>query len=159
MVRVWVAIFATAVLITPSPSVATPGFDAHEEAVPARYLPDNLLPYNGSFARPLPTGDNYDKEGVVMKWVDGTFSHNHPVAQAQYVLSPPSSYRHNQDAEYLAIARANADRLIETQWAPATPLYFPYPFDYRFTAVPNSDLALGCAAVASRQAAHFFRHT
>ncbi|MGO1385577.1 MAG: D-glucuronyl C5-epimerase family protein [Arachnia sp.] len=92
-------------------------------------LPEELLPYNGSFARPLPVGDNYDEEGVARRLYDGKY-YDHPVSQAQAALSLLSSYRHNQDDLYLKRARANADRLIETAVVRDGALFFPYPFDF-----------------------------
>lgn len=104
-------------------------FDARRKAFPMRTLLPEQLPYAATFARPLPSGPNYDENSVAIRVYDGV-THNHPVAQAQAALSILGSYSFNNDPSYLAASRANADRLIETAHEVNGALFFPYTFDF-----------------------------
>jgi hypothetical protein len=71
----------------------------------------------------------YDSAGVTMYARDGRL-YDHPVVQAQYMLTRLSSFRHNQDQAYLLRVVAHAERLMERSVAAREARYLPYPFDF-----------------------------
>lgn len=93
-------------------------------------IPEGLQPYQYGHVNPVPYG-RVDTTGVRVfeaNW-DGTI-YDHPVAQAQYALSALESYRLTQDEEYLDVAIANAQRIIDRKHVIDDAWYFPYDFDF-----------------------------
>src|SRR5574338_20327 len=89
-------------------------------------VPDAYLAYNGDTIVP-PYGQ---LENGVFKWnFNGTWV-DHPVGQAQYVVNMLRNYRLDPKQEYLDLAIANANRLLERAVRHQGAIYFPYGFDF-----------------------------
>lgn len=130
-------------------------FESSRENFTLRELLPEQLPYAGTFARPLPTGGNYDENHVSIRVYDGVL-HNHPVGQAQASLSILASYAFNNDPAYLAASRANADRLIESAHEVNGALFFPYTFDFTLHSGPDKMIAPWYSGMAQGQALSAF---
>ncbi|MEB3369924.1 D-glucuronyl C5-epimerase family protein [Saccharopolyspora mangrovi] len=94
-----------------------------------RGLPADSWPYNASAPKPLDGKEIYDEEGVSVRVINGR-RYNHPVLQAQFMLTRLSSYRHNHDPAYLTRVEAHAKRLATTAVHSRGALYLPYPFEW-----------------------------
>lgn len=93
-------------------------------------IPDRALwPYAGNGAGPLQGTNTFDAEGVSVRVISGV-EYDHPVLQAQYMLTRLSSYGFNHDPAYLSSVRAHGDRLIANATHSRDALYLPYPFDW-----------------------------
>lgn len=114
-----------------TPVIPMPGsvWQAKRDTFSLRDLLYRELPYVTAGVPPLPTGENFESNGVAIRRYDGVV-HNHPVAQAQLVLSMLSGYALTSNSEYLRIARANADRLLMYAVPSRGGLFFPYPFKF-----------------------------
>lgn len=69
-------------------------------------------------------------ENNVYKWIYNGAWVDHPVGQAQYVVNMLRNYRLEPLQQYLDIAMANANRLLERAVRHQGAIFFPYPFDY-----------------------------
>ncbi|HEX5740907.1 MAG TPA: D-glucuronyl C5-epimerase family protein [Pilimelia sp.] len=87
------------------------------------------LPYATTAAGPLRGAETYDAHGVVMRSVDGV-SYDHPVLQAQWIITRLASFGHNRDPAYLRGAELHAARLLHNAVRARGALYLPYPFDW-----------------------------
>ncbi|HUR14200.1 MAG TPA: D-glucuronyl C5-epimerase family protein [Mycobacteriales bacterium] len=107
------------------PSVALGDF-RQDDAPVLTGLPPERLP----FARtaPLAPGGLVDREGVRLVEVDG-HAYDHPTAQAEYGIALLESLRLTGDGRYLALARAQADRLVARHVVEAGAWFYPHPFD------------------------------
>lgn len=94
-----------------------------------RKVPHKQLPYMQENVGPLDGSGKYDEQGVAVRIVDGK-PYDHPVMQAQFMLSRLGSYEFNRDPAYLDRVRAHADRLIKTAVRSRGAIYLPYPFDF-----------------------------
>ncbi|GAA2528176.1 D-glucuronyl C5-epimerase family protein [Pilimelia columellifera] len=92
-------------------------------------LPPDRLPYNASAPGPLDGAGTFDEHGIAMRLVGGR-KFDHPVFQAQFMLSRLSSYRLNRDPRYLARVEAHAQRLLGNAVSANGAIYFPYAFDW-----------------------------
>lgn len=91
-------------------------------------VPADMLAFNGSTL--LELYGTRDADGVfIYRAPDGKW-YDHPVGQAQYVVNMLRNYRLRPDAEYLDLAIANADRLLDRSVAYGGGIFFPYPFDW-----------------------------
>lgn len=89
-------------------------------------VPDGYLAYNGDTIV-APYGH---LENGVYKWnYNGTWV-DHPVGQAQYVVNMLRNYRLDPKPEYLDLAIANANRLLERAVRHEGAIFFPYGFDF-----------------------------
>lgn len=136
-------------------SSATRVLDAKRDNFTLRELAPERRPYAGTFARPLPTGPNYDANHVSIRVYDGVL-HDHPVGQAQATLSILASYTFNADPAYLTASRANADRLIASGTEVAGALFFPYTFDFTLHSGPDKMIAPWFSGMAQGQALSAF---
>jgi hypothetical protein len=93
-------------------------------------LPAADLPYAETSPLPRTGAGLVDKHGVRVVRVGGTL-YDHPAAQARYGLTLLESYRLTHDARYLAMAQAQADRLVSRRVVEAGAWFYPYPFDHR----------------------------
>jgi len=92
-----------------------------------RDLPIELLPYNGQTL--VSSCGLTDGNGVAMFQTGGVI-HNHPVAQTRCALNMQRNYRLTGDQEYLDIAIANAQRLLDRAVSHGGGIFFPYPFNW-----------------------------
>lgn len=91
-------------------------------------VPEDMLAFNGSTLINL--YGTRDADGVfIYRAADGKW-YDHPVGQAQYVVNMLRNYRLRADQQYLDLAIANADRLLDRAVAHGGGLFFPYPFDW-----------------------------
>jgi putative cell wall-binding protein len=89
-------------------------------------VPDAYLAYNGDTIVP-PYGQ---LENGVYKWnFNGTWV-DHPVGQAQFVVNMRRNYRLDPKQEYLDLAIANANRLLDRAVRHQGAIFFPYGFDF-----------------------------
>ncbi len=93
-----------------------------------REAPEDMLAYNGSTIVPL-YGDRDSSGAFIYRHADGRW-YDHPVGQAQYVVNMLRNNRLDPKAEYLDLALANANRLLERAVRHQGALFFPYGFDY-----------------------------
>ncbi|WP_203136300.1 D-glucuronyl C5-epimerase family protein [Microbacterium sp. JZ31] len=100
-----------------------------QNAYAIRELPQSMWPYIAAGPGPLEGTNTYDDEGVSVRVVGGE-EFDHPVLQAQFMLTRLSSYGHNGDPEYLARIIAHAERLIDNAVIARDAMYLPYPFDW-----------------------------
>jgi len=91
-------------------------------------VPEDMLAFNGSTLINL--YGTRDANGVfIYRAADGKW-YDHPVGQAQYVVNMLRNYRLRADQQYLDLAIANADRLLDRSVAHGGGIFFPYPFDW-----------------------------
>lgn len=91
---------------------------------------EGYRPYESGRERPVPFG-LVDTEGVRVfeaDW-DGEV-YDHPVGQAQYAVAALESYRLTGEQEYLEVAVANAERIVDRRHEIDGAWYFPYDFDF-----------------------------
>lgn len=69
-------------------------------------------------------------ENGVFKWSHNGSWVDHPVGQAQYVVNMLRNYRIDPLQQYLDVAIANANRLLELAVRHQGAVFFPYPFDF-----------------------------
>ncbi|WP_344173315.1 D-glucuronyl C5-epimerase family protein [Pilimelia columellifera] len=117
--------------------------------------PDKL-PYHANGAGPLDGTWTYDRHGVSVRVIGGR-AFDHPVLQAQFMLTRLSSYRHNGDPRYLARVEAHAERLLANAVHSTGAIYFPYSFDWALHG-DRSDLMVApwYSAMAQGQALSAF---
>src|SRR3989304_4560902 len=113
------------------PIHAPPGSLPFRFRPPPYQIPDVDTAFLHAPARAAPVDDERprDPSGVLMH-LEGSTLYDHPVEQAQYALALLGGYRQTGDAERLARARLQADRLLDRAVAQGGALYFPYPFDF-----------------------------
>lgn len=93
-------------------------------------IPPGLQPYQSGHVNPIPFG-RVDTTGVRVFKADWDKQiYDHPIAQAQYALSALESHRLTEDQEFLDVAVANAERIIERKHVIDGAWYFPYDFDF-----------------------------
>ena len=91
-------------------------------------VPEDLLAFNSASLVGL--YGNRDADGVfIYRHTDGKW-YDHPVGQAQYVVNMLRNYRIKPDQQYLDLAIANADRLLDRAVAHGGGIFFPYPFSW-----------------------------
>lgn len=91
-------------------------------------VPEDMLAFNGSTL--IDVYGTRDADGVfIYRAADGRW-YDHPVGQAQYVVNMLRNYRLRADQQYLDLAIANADRLLDRSVAHGGGIFFPYPFDW-----------------------------
>lgn len=110
-------------------------------------------PYAGPLA-PIDDGP-VDASGVRVAVIDNHLV-DHPVAQAQYALALLNGYNLTGDRQRLALARRQADRLLERAVSQDGAIYFPYPFDFDLHEGPDVMLAPWYSAMAQGQALSVF---
>ncbi|WP_161965033.1 D-glucuronyl C5-epimerase family protein [Ornithinimicrobium cerasi] len=101
-----------------------------EAPVELKQIPVGLQPYQSNRVNPVPFG-RVDTTGVRVfraDW-DGRV-YDHPIAQAQYALNTLESYRLTGERQYLDVAIANAQRIIDRRHVIDGAWYFPYDFDF-----------------------------
>ncbi len=96
-----------------------------------------------------------DGEGAVVIHKSGAL-HNHPVSQAQYGLTALASYDLTGDDDYLAIARAQAIRLLQARVEVGKAFYFPYTFRWRLGVTGRNYRPNWYSAMAQGQALSLF---
>lgn len=111
------------------PPLANVGpFDFWVRPFELRMLPVGEWPYNR--ADLIELDGERDEHGVrLFRAADGEL-HDHPVAQAQYVVNSLANYRLSGDARDLQAAIANAERLVLRAVHRESAIFFPYPFDF-----------------------------
>ncbi|MDP9183710.1 MAG: hypothetical protein M3P04_13155, partial [Actinomycetota bacterium] len=111
------------------PAVALTDFRYDEFPVRTGLSPVDL-PYSDTRALPRTGAGVVDKHGVRMVEVGGR-RYDHPAAQARYGLALLESYRLTGDPHYLALAQAQADRLVSRRVIEAGAWFYPYGYDHR----------------------------
>ena len=121
------------------PSVAeVPSVDSAVPFIFKRY--DFVVSITGTrpyaMSRPLPASGwgVVDRYGVRMIDIAGKL-YDHPVAQAEYGINLVESYQMNPDPRYLALAKLQAQRLIDRVIWWQQSWFYPYPFAYRVHAL------------------------
>lgn len=122
-----VVVLAAAPVAVPTAAAASLTF--HRTDYRILDLPVQQLPYYSAGAGPLDGSGTYDEQGVSVRYIDGR-PYDHPVLQAQFMLTRLASYHHNRDPAYLARVEAHADRLLSNAQPARGALYLPYPFDW-----------------------------
>src|SRR5690606_32879878 len=74
-------------------------------------------------------GDRDASGAFIYRHTDGRW-YDHPVGQAQYVVNMLRNHRIDPDPQYLDLAIANANRLLQRAVRHGGAIFFPYPFDY-----------------------------
>ena len=98
------------------------------DGIGLRAVPEELLAFNSTSLVGL--YGTRDANGVfIYKHTDGNW-YDHPVGQAQYVVNMLRNYRIKPDQQYLDLAIANADRLLDRAVGHGGGIFFPYPFDW-----------------------------
>jgi hypothetical protein len=112
---------------TPSTAAAKPLAAYHVSGIVQRALPVGQRPYENA---PLVRGIT-DSTGVRMFRLAGDATvYNHPVGQAQLSMAYLDQYRLTGRADYLRLAKANAQRLIDRRVESRGGWYFAYDFDF-----------------------------
>ncbi|MCV0403946.1 MAG: cell wall-binding repeat-containing protein [Chloroflexi bacterium] len=91
-------------------------------------VPETMLAYNGSTIVPL-YGDRDSSGAFIYRHSDGRW-YDHPVGQAQYVVNMLRNHRLDPKPEYLDLALANGNRLLQRAVRHQGALFFPYSFDF-----------------------------
>ncbi len=91
-------------------------------------VPEDMLAYYGSTI--LEVYGTRDSTGAfIYRHTDGRW-YDHPVGQAQYVVNMLRNYRLDPRQQYLDLAVANANRLLQRAVRHQGALFFPYGFDF-----------------------------
>lgn len=117
------------VLSGAGPAASKTSFPFHRNDYRILELPVQRLPYYAAAAGPLDGSGTYDEHGVSVRIIDGR-AYDHPVLQAQFMLTRLASYHHNRDPRYLARVEAHAERLLANAVHARGAIYLPYPFDW-----------------------------
>ena len=99
-----------------------------------------LRPEESSIAPPLIDTRPHDANGV-RKFVSGGVVYDHPQGQAALALSMLDGYRLTKDKRYLAVALANANRLLSYKVVDTSVIddgawFFPYRFSFMLHGYP-----------------------
>ena len=106
-----------------------------------------LRPEESSIAPPLIDTRPHDANGV-RKFVSGGVVYDHPQGQAALALSMLDGYRLTKDKRYLAVALANANRLLSYKVVDTSVIddgawFFPYRFSFALQYMSPERLAAG----------------
>ncbi len=112
-----------------SESTQVPPFRFNQDKCEVLIASRDLWPYSAPAPGPLDGSNTFDKEGVSIRIIGGV-AYDHPVLQAQFMLTRLSSYLHNHDPLYLERIKAHGDRLLKNSVLSRGAMYLPYPFDW-----------------------------
>lgn len=131
----WRQTVATLALILGTLSLAAPisaeaaGQTYKRNNYAVRDLAPERQPYFSAYPGPLDGTGTYDADGVSVRIIGGK-NYDHPVLQAQFMLTRLSSYGYNRNPAYLERIGAHAKRLMDTGVMSRGAMYLPYPFDW-----------------------------
>lgn len=96
------------------------------------------LPMNNGKMTSIQQRMPFDDEGVSVRAAEGKY-YDHPVRQAQFLMSRLDQFHYNQDQAYLDLCIRHAERLISRSIESRSARYLPYRFAWnlhRFEAEP-----------------------